>query len=117
MRNSLHVLIVMVLGLGNASAVLAAQGPVQSPLKVTAIYMSDGIGAVYVQFQPDSMPGCYNTSGGYLLPTNSYFKELYAQILAIVASGGVRAAVLYTQNTVTNNWGDCTITGIYLVPE
>jgi len=96
---------------------MAATGPVQSPLKVTSIYMLDGSGAVYVGFQAGAMPGCYANSGGYLLPSNSFFKELYAQLLTMVASGGVRASVLYTQNTPTNNWGDCFITGIYLMPE
>ena len=63
------------------------------------------------------MPGCYNNSGGYLHSSNSMYKELYAQLLTITAAGGLRAAVLYTQNTPTNNWGDCTIEGIYLLPE
>ena len=48
---------------------------------------------------------------------NPHYKELYSTLLTIVALSGVRAAVLYTQNTPTNNWGDCTITGIYLMPE
>jgi hypothetical protein len=95
----------------------AVHGPTQMPLKVTAIYTNDNSSAIYVQFQPGSMPGCYATGGGYLMTNNFFFKELYAQLLTIIATGGARAAVIYTQNASTNNWGDCTITGIYMLPE
>lgn len=117
MTRSPPVSILATLGLlmsGTASAVI---GPVQQPLKVTGIYMNNGSGAVYVGFQPGAMPGCYNNSGGYLFTSNTNYKELYAQILTIVASGGIRASVVFTQNTPTNNWDDCTITGLYLMPE
>lgn len=116
MTRNLAVSVLALLGLavsGNAQAVI---GPSQSPLKVTSMYANDG-SSVYVGFQPGAMPGCYNNQGGYLHTNNVLFKELYAQLLTIVATGGIRAAVVYTQNTPTNNWGDCTITGIYLLPE
>jgi hypothetical protein len=29
----------------------------------------------------------------------------------------MQAQVIYTQNTPTNNWNDCTIDGIYLLPQ
>jgi hypothetical protein len=104
-------------GLLFAGAASAATGPTQSPLKVTAMYTKDLNGAIYVAFQTGAMPGCYANQGGYLMPTNSAFKELYAQLMLMVAKGGVRAAVVYTQNTPTNNWSDCTIDGIFLLPE
>jgi hypothetical protein len=98
-------------------AAMAAIGPTQSPLKVTQIYMKDGNSVVYVSFQPGAMPGCYNNAGGYLYLSNPYFREIHAQLLMMIATGGARAAVLYTQNTPTNNWDDCTVDGIYLMPE
>jgi hypothetical protein len=63
------------------------------------------------------MPGCYANSGGYLQTTNPFFKEIYAQVLMLIANSGVRGSVLYTQNTPTNNWNDCYIDGIQLLPE
>lgn len=103
--------------LGFCGSAMAVQGPMQSPLKVTSMYTNNNSGSLFVSFQTGAMPGCYNNSGGYLLTTNTFFKEIYAQLLTITASGGLRALVLYTQNTPTNNWGDCFIDGIYLLPE
>lgn len=96
---------------------IAATGPWESPLRITSMYTNETSGAIYVQFQSGSMPGCYANSGGYLYPSNAMYKEIYAQLLTMVASGGIQAAVIYTQNTPTNNWGDCTINGIYLSPQ
>lgn len=73
--------------------------------------------AIYVSFQSNAMPGCYGNAGGYLYSSNLLFKELHAQLLTMVANGGIRAAVVFTQNTPTGNWDDCTINGIYLLPE
>jgi hypothetical protein len=95
----------------------AATGPTQSPLRVTAMYTKHANGAIYVGFQAGAMPGCYANSGGYLFPDNSMFKEIYAQLLTMVANGGIQASVIYTQNTPTGNWSDCTIDGIYLMPQ
>jgi hypothetical protein len=117
MTKSLAVSAIFVFGLALGGTASAVQGPVQTPLKVTQIYMTRTSGALYVAFQPGSMPGCYNNSGAYLYPSNTYFKEIYAQLLTLVASGGARAAALYTQNTPTNNWDDCTLDGLYLLPE
>jgi hypothetical protein len=104
-------------GVGFCGSAMAVQGPMQTPLKVTGMYTNNSGGTIYVSFQNGAMPGCYNNSGGYLHSTNTMYKEIYAQLLTITASGGIRAAVLYTQNTPTNNWSDCTIEGIYLIPE
>jgi hypothetical protein len=105
------------LGILNGGRVLAATGPTQSPLRVTAMYTNHGSGAIYVHFQSGAMPGCYLNAGGYLFITNSFFKEIYAQLLTMTASGGIQASVIYTQHTPTNNWGDCTIDGLYLQPQ
>lgn len=107
----------VVLGLWVADGALAASGPTQTPLKVVAMYTNNPSGTIYVAFQAGSMPGCYGNAGGYLFTSNSFYKELYAQLLMMVASGGIRAAVIYTQNPVTNNWSDCTIEGISLQPQ
>lgn len=106
----------LLLGLFLGSAAYAATGPTQSPLKISVMYTNGGSGAIYVAFQNGAMPGCYANSGGYLYPTNPYFKEIYAQLLVMAANGGLRASVIYTQNTPTNNWGDCNIDGIYYLP-
>jgi hypothetical protein len=95
----------------------AANGPTQSPLRISAMYTKGGNGAIYVAFQQGAMPGCYADSGGYLFPSNSLYKEIYAQLLMIAANGGIQAQVLYTQNTPTGNWSDCTIDGIFLLPQ
>ena len=95
----------------------AATGPTQTPLKISAMYTKDTNGAIYVAFQSGAMPGCYANSGGYLVPTNTSYKEIYSQLMLMLANGGVRASVIYTQNTPTNNWSDCTIDGIYLLPQ
>jgi hypothetical protein len=92
-------------------------GPMMTPLKVSQMYTRDASGAIYVAFQTGAMPGCDGNNGGYLMTGNSLFKEIYAQLLTMTASGGIRASVIYTQNTPTNNWGDCTIEGIQLLPE
>jgi hypothetical protein len=97
-------------------AASATTGPVQAPLRITAMYTVQGQGVVYVQFQTGAMPGCYANAGGYLWTTNSAYKELQAQLTTILATGGVRASVVFTVNAQTNNWGDCTIDGLYLMP-
>lgn len=101
--------------LGNT--VHGATGPAQSPLKVMYMYTNGGSGAIYVSFQSGAMPGCYGNAGGYLFTSNTFYKEIYAQLLTMTANGGLNAAVIYTQNTPTNNWDDCTITGLYLYPQ
>jgi hypothetical protein len=102
------------LGLSLGGAAMADTGPVQTPLRVAYLYTKGGNGALYVGFQAGAMPGCYGNSGGYLFPTNSAYKEIYSQLMLMVANGGLKAGVLYTKNTITNNWGDCTIDGIFL---
>ena len=104
-------------GLLLGSAAHAVSGPTQAPLKISVMYTNGQSGAIYVAFQNGSMPGCYSNAGGYLYPTNPYFKEIYAQLMLMMANGGLRASVLYTQNTPTNNWGDCNIDGIYYLPQ
>jgi hypothetical protein len=115
LRVSVYILF-GVLGLGFSHEIAAATGPMQTPLKVTVMYLNNAQ-SVYVAFNTGAMPGCYSNSGGYLQSSNVRFKEIYAQLLVLAANGGMRAAVIYTQNTPTNNWGDCFIEGIYLLPE
>src|SRR4051794_13219235 len=93
----------------------AATGPTLSPLKVTSMYLNSS-SSLYVSFQSGAMPGCYTNSGGYLFTSNPAYKEIYALLLTMTAGTAIRAAVLYTQNTPTNNWVDCTIEGIYVLP-
>jgi hypothetical protein len=104
------------IGMALANTAAAVIGPTQAPLKISAMYTKDTNGAIYVAFQTGAMPGCYANAGGYLVSTNTAYKEIYAQLMLMLANGGVRASVVYTQNTPTNNWSDCTIDGIYLLP-
>jgi len=97
----------------NAHAVI---GPAQSPLKIVAMYTKDASGAIYVAFQSGAMPGCYANQGGYVFTSNTAYKEIYAQLMLMLGNGGIKASVVYTQNTPTNNWSDCTIDGLYLLP-
>jgi hypothetical protein len=113
-RRMLQYVAAAALGLiGNA--VMADTGPAQTPLRITGMYTKGGNGSIYVQFQNGSMPNCYANAGGYLLPTNSFYKEIYAQLMIVAAGGSLKAAVIYTRNVQTGNWGDCTIDGLYLV--
>jgi hypothetical protein len=106
---------VLAIGLILGSAAHAATGPTLAPLKITAMYTKGGNGALYVAFQAGAMPGCYANSGGYLYQSNTFYKEIYAQLLTMAAGGGLQASVIYTQNTPTNNWSDCTIDGLFLI--
>ena len=115
MQRLLICAVSLALGLGLSIAAMADNGPFQTPLKITGMYLKGGNGAVYVQFQNGSMPGCYANSGGYLFPTNQFYKDIYAQLLMAAAGTPLKVSVLYTKNTITNNWGDCTIDGLYLV--
>jgi hypothetical protein len=110
----LLILFIAALGIGFTTSVSAATGPTETPLKITAMYIKGGNGTIYVAFQSGAMPGCYANAGGYLYPTNTYYKEIYAQLLTMNATGGLQAAVIYTQNASTNNWSDCTIDGLFL---
>lgn len=93
---------------------LADTGPAKAPLQITAMYTKNGNGTIYVQFQQGAMPGCYATSGGYLYPSNTFYKEIYAQLLAMSAGASIKASVLFTVNASANQWGDCTIDGLYI---
>jgi len=110
-----HMLASIAVWFGNT--VYAAAGPTQTPLKITTMYTKGGNGTIYVAFQSGAMPGCYANAGGYLFTSNTFYKEIYAQLLMITANGGIQASVIYTQNASTNNWGDCTIDGINLSPQ
>jgi hypothetical protein len=100
-----------------SNVAMAVIGPTQSPLRITAMYTKHPADTIYVAFQPGAMPGCYANAGGYLFTSNTLFKEIYSQLLVLAASGGIQASVVYTQNTPTGNWSDCTIDGIYLLPQ
>lgn len=114
MRKLLISAMTLTLGLGLGHAAVADTGPMQNPMKITVMYMKNGNGAVYLQFQNGAMPGCYANAGGYLFLTNQHYKDIYAQLLMVAAGTPLKLSVLYTKNTITNNWGDCTIDGLYL---
>ena len=115
-RRVLTCLTTVALGLGVSNGVFAAIGPTQSPLRVTTMYTKDANGTIYVAFQSGAMPGCYSGAGGYLFTSNTFYKEIYSQLLTMVANGGIKASVIYTQNYSAGQWSDCTIDGIYLQP-
>jgi hypothetical protein len=117
MRRAIYrCLVTAALGLGIGSNAMAANGPVMT-LKLAHLYTVDS-GALYVGFQSGAMPGCYGNSGGYLWRSHTAFKDLYAQLLTMMAMGGIRAYVVYTpKSTPTGNWDDCTLDGLYLMPE
>jgi len=82
------------------------------------MYAVHGQSVVYVAFQNGAMPGCYGGAGGYLYTSNTFFNQIYPQLLTMIATGGLRAMVVYTINTPGGtNWGDCTIDGLYLQLE
>ena len=113
------LLLIFAAFIGFAGAACAAQatGPKQSPLKITSIYQSDS-SAVYIAFNPESMPNCYANRGGYLWKSHPNFDQVYAQILTIMATGGTPGHVLFdTVNPGAGQWSDCNIRGLYLFPE
>ncbi len=117
MKKGLIVLGLFFLGLLDPAYAARTQGPLMTPLKVDQIYMSDG-NAVFVLFQGDSMPSCYANRGGYLRRSHPNFDQLYAQLLMMVATNGIRGHVIIdTVNPNGGQWGDCDIAGIYLRPE
>ncbi|MEP2990305.1 MAG: hypothetical protein ABJN65_01000 [Parasphingorhabdus sp.] len=92
-------------------------GPTQSPLKVAGLYQTTG-NAVYIAFNTGSMPNCYNNSGGYLFNSHPNFDQIYAQVLTIMATGGIHGRVIFdTINPGAGQWSDCNILGFYLLPE
>jgi hypothetical protein len=110
------MLLITALIVGPCKNGFAATGPLIEPLLVKSVYTEDGSSAVYVEFQSGAMPGCYGNAGGYLFFTNARFNQLYAALLMITSVGGVRAHVLFTLNSSSGEWSDCTITGIWLRP-
>jgi hypothetical protein len=93
----------------------ADNGPIQNPLRVTTMHTADDGYSVYVEFQGGAMPGCSNNAGGRLYHSNPHFDLLYAQLLTMVATGGIRARVIYTIGGGAG-WSACSITGLWLQP-
>ena len=93
MQRQLIACLLAAIGLLHGNTVFAATGPTQSPLRVASMY-TVSTSAIYVSFQSNAMPGCYGNAGGYLYSSNLLFKELHAQLLTMVANGGIRAAVV-----------------------
>jgi hypothetical protein len=95
----------------------ADNGPLQQPIQVTMLYVDGQNGGnIVVAFGPNSMPGCYGNSLGYLLTSNPLFKELHAQILAMIAMGGIKGYVLYRVTGSAGAWSTCTFDGFQFVP-
>lgn len=117
MRKNIFLLGLLFLGLTEPAFAARVQGPLMSPLEVDQIYMTDG-DAVFVLFQDGSMPSCYANRGGYLRKSHPNFDQLYAQLLMMVATNGIRGNVIIdTINPNVGQWGDCDVAGIYLRPE
>ncbi|MEO9599813.1 hypothetical protein [Parasphingorhabdus sp.] len=109
--------ITLFLGLAGSTAAATTTGPLAEPLKVASIYHTTGP-AVYVSFPAGTMPQCYNNSGGYLWKSHPNFDQLYAQILTMIGTGGIRGHVIFdTINPNAGQWDDCNILGFYLKPE
>jgi hypothetical protein len=106
-----------VLFLIDSAAAYGATGPLQTPVRVTSLYTDGPYSNIVVSFGDNSLPGCYGNSTAVLLTSNVRFKELYAQLLMLIAMGGVKGYVNYTQNTPTGNWSDCFLNGLYLTPD
>ena len=103
--------------LAYSATAYGATGPLQTPVRVTSLYTDGPYSNILVSFGTGAMPGCYGNNTAVLLTSNARFKELYAQILMLVAMGGVKGYVNYTQNAPTGNWSDCFLEGLYLTPD
>jgi len=102
----------LVFGIANA-----ANGPPEQPIHVTMLYVDGQNGGnIVVAFDPGSMPGCYGDSLGYLLTSNPLFKELHAQMLAMIAMGGIKGYVLYRVTGPVGSWSTCTFDGFQFTP-
>ena len=93
----------------------ADAGPVFNPLKVVRIYTGDTSDRIYIEFNAGSMPGCYANSGGRLYNTDPFYDQLYAQVLMLMATGGVKGAVVF-ENQAGPGWSVCRIKGLDLQP-
>lgn len=117
MKKGLIALGFLCLGLLEPAYAARTQGPLMSPLKVEKTYLTDS-STMYVSFQAGSMPDCYANRGGYLWKTNPNFDEIYAQLLTIIATNGIRGHVIFdTVNPGAGSWSDCNIVGIHLLPQ
>lgn len=111
------MIIALTLGLFGSAYAQQSSGPMQTPLKIDRMYQNDGT-AIFIAFETQAMPSCYQDSGGYLRKSHPNFDQLYAQILTMMAMGGIRGYVLYRPiNPGAGQWSDCDIVGFYLFPE
>lgn len=93
----------------------ADSGPVLDTLKVIRIYTGDTTDRIYIEFNDGAMPGCYANSGGRLYNTDPFYSQIYAQILTLMTTGGMKGAVIF-ENQGGSNWSICRIKGLDLRP-
>jgi len=103
--------------LAHSATVFGTSSALQTPVRVTSLYTDGPYSNILVSFGANSLPGCYGNNTAVLSTANVRFKELYAQLLMLIAMGGVKGYVNYTQNTPTGNWSDCLLEGLYLTPD
>jgi hypothetical protein len=118
MSKCLRLSLIATMALLVSSIAGAANGPLLQPIHVKMLYIdgTNGGGNIVVGFDTGSMPGCYGDSVGYLLTSNSRFKELHAQLLTMIAMGGIKGYVLYTVTGPPGAWSTCTFDGFEFVP-
>ncbi len=106
--------VLALIGLLISSNSFAETGPVSDKLNVQYMYTH---GSLYVRFNNGSMPGCHGNNSGRLYDTNSRFDEIYAQLLTMIAMGGIKGQVIYKiNNPGAGQWSDCEISGLILHP-
>lgn len=99
-----------------AGVARADSGPLFEPLEIQYVYMVNAPW-IFVQFSDGSMPGCHSDKGGMLYPGNPNYDQIYAQILTMSTTGGMRGKVVYDIiDPTADGWDDCTIQGLALYP-
>lgn len=101
----------------DSATIYGATSALQTPVRVTSLYTDGPYSNILVSFGANSLPGCYGNNTAVLSTGNVRFKELYAQLLMLIAIGGVKGYVNYTQNPPTGAWSDCLLEGLYLTPD
>jgi hypothetical protein len=96
-------------------SVMADEGPLMNPLKVDQIHVGDTANRIFVKFNANSMPGCFESAAGRLYIDNPFFNAIYSNILLLSINDGMRGRVIYVVDG-SPGWSQCRILGFDLRP-
>lgn len=94
---------------------VADEGPLLDNLMVTRMYTGDSTNRIFIKFNDNSMPGCFENSAGRLYSDNPFFNSVFSQLMAITVSGGIKGKVVYAADGPPG-WSQCRILGLDIRP-